>query len=129
MRSHRAKTSLHILQRHSAERKHPQRDSRGREPKPDVPLECSLPEPCAWSWSNCVLANGPDFAKIHQSVCIELATDPQLCKHQLDSNEKLLQSSNQLAPVTHERYLPLGSSHLSQFCKAVQANCIQLPET
>ncbi|CAE7270765.1 unnamed protein product [Symbiodinium sp. CCMP2592] len=82
------------------------------------------------SWHDChhkghaILATGPDFAKITQSVCIELATDADKRQAQIKANVELCEASGgQLArPTGQERYLSLGSSHLTQFCKAVENN-------
>lgn len=70
-----------------------------------------------------ILHNGPDFQKIHQSVAIELSNEPARRKNQVEANQRLILSSQgQLAPLSgQERYLSLGSSHLSQFCRAMMA--------
>ena len=45
------------------------------------------------SWHDChhkgqaILATGPDFAKISQSVCVELATDPQKRQTQIQASQ------------------------------------------
>ena len=72
-----------------------------------------------------ILSMGADVSKIQGSVAMELAVLEPSRTAQLKANKDLVATSNnQLAPVTSkERYLSLGSSHLSQFCKAVCANC------
>lgn len=82
------------------------------------------------SWYDChekgsrILACGPDLSKIQESVAIELATYASKRQSQLQANKDLVNASaGQLAKVSgQERYLSLGSSHLSQFCKAVFHN-------
>ena len=71
-----------------------------------------------------ILATGPELSKIHQSVCIEVATEKATRDKQFKANQDLVNASQgQMSKISgHERYLTLGSSHLSQFCKAVLHN-------
>ena len=83
------------------------------------------------SWHDChdkgakILATGPDFGKISMAVAMELATEPQAKEKQVQANQVLCQASqNQLpSPTGQERFLTLGCSHLTMFCKAVMASC------
>ncbi len=83
------------------------------------------------SWHDChekgakILATGPDFGKISMAVAMELAIEPQAKEKQVAANQVLCQASqNQLPmPNGHERFLTLGCSHLTMFCKAVMASC------
>lgn len=82
----------------------------GREPQPDVCLECSLPEPCA-----CVLANDQTLPRF-TSLCA--LSGPQTHAQAPAGMISLVQSSNQLAPVTQRYSQSLGSTAVpvSQGC-------------
>ena len=63
---------------------------------------------------------------IPSSICIEMASDGESRKRQLNANQNLAATSNAMlpAPIGHERYLTLGNSHWVMFCKALQAGCV-----
>ena len=63
---------------------------------------------------------------IPSSICIEMASDGESRKRQLNANQNLAATSNAMlpAPIGDERYLTLGNSHWVMFCKALQAGCV-----
>ena len=72
-----------------------------------------------------ILAIGADLQKIQSSVAIEVSNLKQTKKDQMEANEAMVkQAEGTLCPPNgQERYLSLGSSHMSQFCKAVLHGC------
>ena len=63
---------------------------------------------------------------IPSSICIEMASDGESRKRQLNANQNLAATSSGMlpAPIGDERYLKLGNSHWVMFCKALQAGCV-----
>ena len=72
-----------------------------------------------------IISLGADTTKIQASVAFEMATEPLEKAKQLQANHDLVQASQgKLANMSgQERYLTCGSSHLTAFCRAVQAQC------
>ena len=72
-----------------------------------------------------IISLGADTTKIQASVAFEMATEPLEKAKQLQANHDLVQASQgKLANISgQERYLTCGSSHLTAFCRAVQAQC------
>lgn len=72
-----------------------------------------------------IISLGADTTKIQASVAFEMATEPLEKAKQLQANHDLVASSQgKLANISgQERYLTCGSSHLTAFCRAVQAQC------
>ena len=72
-----------------------------------------------------IISLGADMAKIQSSVAFEMATEPLQKAKQLQANRDLVSASQgKLANISgQERYLTCGSSHLTAFCRAVQAQC------
>ena len=77
-----------------------------------------------------ILAIGPDLNKIQASVAIEVSNQMAKKKSQIAANEAIVHASEGTLcpPSGQERFLSLGSSHLSQFCKAVLHGCTTLNE-
>ncbi|CAK8991522.1 unnamed protein product, partial [Durusdinium trenchii] len=63
---------------------------------------------------------------IPSSICIEMASDGESRKRQLNANQNLAATSSGMlpAPIGDERCLKLGNSHWVMFCKALQAGCV-----
>ena len=70
-----------------------------------------------------IKAAGACDAKLGESVCFELSPVPKLREAQLAKNQELIDSAGgHIAPITGaERYLHVGCSHFTQFCKAAKA--------
>ena len=77
-----------------------------------------------------ILTIGPDLSKIQASVAIEVSNQMAKKKSQIATNEAIVHASEGTLcpPSGQERFLSLGSSHLSQFCKAVLHGCTTLNE-
>ena len=72
-----------------------------------------------------IISLGADMAKIQTSVAFEISPEPLQKAKQLQANRDLVSASQgKLANISgQERFLTCGSSHLTAFCRAVQAQC------
>ena len=72
-----------------------------------------------------IAAMGADLQLLGRSTAFELAPADPIRARQVQFNKRLVDNSGgMLAPVNgSERYLSVGSSHTSQFVKAVLAGC------
>ena len=70
-----------------------------------------------------IISLGADMAKIQTSVAFEISPEPLQKAKQLQANRDLVSASQgKLANISgQERFLTCGSSHLTAFCRAVQA--------
>jgi len=66
---------------------------------------------------------GANTARLQESVCFGVSTNIAKRSLQFDANRKMVANSGgHVAPVAgHERYISVGTSHFSQFCKGALA--------